>query len=159
MKIYFVVFFIICTGCNSARDDVRKESFYDSAHSDAKSTISQIDLPFIGKKQFETRPAISGTGTPQRYVEINRNGDVYFSFEQVNQADGEITTENYYAGKYAKCVKSVFKKLDNETRHYEITEDAIFEVDENCSRLSNEDCCNSDDYDGQKSCPCQSSLH
>ena len=65
----------------------------------------KLDLPFIGKKDFETMPGISGSGTPHRYIEIMQNGDVFFGFIQENQADRSVTKERYFAGKFTTYMK------------------------------------------------------
>lgn len=113
----------------------------------------QLDLPFIGEKGFETRPGISGSGTPHRYIEIKENGDVYFGFEQENQADGTVTKEKYYAGKYKTYMKCFFKKWGNELTYYKITKEKISEVNKNNKILTGQECCS--DYNSNKECPCE----
>jgi len=115
-------------------------------------------LPFIGKKNFETRMAISGIGTPHKYIEIKRNGDVYFSFEQENQSNRNIMEENFYAGKFSKYMKCEFKKLGNEIIYYEITTGNIYEVDSNNNRLTGEDCCTVSNYELGSKCRCIDAL-
>jgi len=144
------VFVLLAVRCNY--DDKK----HDSNRTEVPNSKEVIDnkLPFIGKRMFETREAISGTGTPHRYIEILESGDVYFSFEQENQANGSVTSEKYAAGKFSKYMKSVFKKLDNETRFYEIDTSVIYEVDSNRIRLKSEDCCNSTNFELGSQCPC-----
>ncbi|WP_276134784.1 hypothetical protein [Polluticoccus soli] len=112
----------------------------------------QPSLPFVGKRQFETRPGVSGTGTPGRWVEIRADGTVEFTFMQINQSDETETRGVYNAGPFQKIVKCVFKEWDNETRFYEITATRIYETDSNGVRLELEDCC----LDATSVCPCQS---
>ena len=112
-------------------------------------------LPFVGRRGFETRPGCSGTGTPHRAVEITKNGDVFFFFEQENQADKTITKERYYAGKFNRYMKCAFKKLDAGISYYEFTKDTIYEVDEHNNRLKNNDCCDNDNVDDKKECTCK----
>lgn len=119
----------------------------------------KVDLPFIGKKGFETRPGISGTGTPQRYIEIMINGDVYFGFEQTNQADNNITKERYYSGKFTTYMKSVFKNWDNEIIYYKITKDKIYEVDKSNKPLTGMECCSVNNSDLEDKCPCVSEYY
>ncbi|HYD22654.1 MAG TPA: hypothetical protein VEB40_14325 [Flavipsychrobacter sp.] len=98
-------------------------------------------LPFIGKRYFETRPGVSGTGTPHKKVEIKENGEVIFSFSQINQADKTETTGKYHAGQFKKIVKCVFEEWDNDTSYYEITKDKIYETDSAGNRLMLDECC------------------
>ena len=118
----------------------------------------KLDLPFVGTKVFEMRPFFSGTGTPQKYIEIKNNGDVYFGFEQYNQAyeaserEKHVASDRYYAGKYKLFMKCVF---GNEVTYYKITKEKISEVDNNNKILT--DCCS--DYNSYKECPCESELN
>lgn len=114
-------------------------------------------LPFIGKRSFDIHPNTSGTGTPKRYIEIKQNGDVYFSFYQQNQADGRIEQEVFFAGSYKVNMKCLFKKLDKETRYYEVLNDSIFETNSHYIRLKNPDCCRNDVSLNTESCVCGSS--
>ena len=116
----------------------------------------ELSLPFVGKRWFDMRPGLSGTGTPHKFVEIMRNGDVYFSFEQENQADKTLTTERYSAGKYTRYMKCVFKKMDNEITFYELITDAIYEVDENKKRLKSVECCDGSNIANKNECVCKS---
>ena len=117
------------------------------------------DLPFVGKKEFETMPGASGTGTPHRYVEIMRNGDVFFGFIQENQADGTVTKERYFAGKYRTYMKSYFKKWDNETVYYKFSNEKIYQVDKNNKILIGVECCGVSNQDLEAKCPCESKLY
>lgn len=121
-----------------------------------KSQEATLGIPFIGEKHFETRPGISGTGTPNRFIKINENGDVYFRFEQKNQADGTITEERYYAGKFQKNIKCYFKKWGNEIRYYKVTKNNIYEVDKNGNQLQGEECCGLKDNTTDSECNCES---
>lgn len=125
------------------------------------SSINQTEkqeLPFIGKKSFETRVGISGTGTPHKFIEILKNGDVFFSFDQENQADGTTVNEKFYAGKFKRFMFCTFKKLDNDTIYYEITKERIYEVDIKNQRITSDDCCNSTNIDMGNKCPCEGDL-
>jgi hypothetical protein len=159
-----VIMLSICiVACNNSQTESSNENKRDELKYRDTTVVSNINLadsllPFIGKKAFETRPGVSGTGTPHRYIEIDSSGNIYFSFEQVNQANGDITSGKYYAGKFKKYVKCIFKEWDNEIRYYEIGRDSIYEVDKNNIRLTNEDCCNSDNLDLNDKCPCESDL-
>ncbi len=116
-------------------------------------------LPFVGKRIFETRPAVTGTGTPHRFVEILANGDVFFEYGQQNPGTGTtMDGERYYAGKFTRVLKCVFGKLDD-TRYYIVGKAAIVEVDESGNRLSSEDCCGNGNVDMVTKCPCEGSLY
>lgn len=114
-----------------------------------------VILPFTGTRDFETRPGVSGKGTPHRQVTITEEGYVVFSFEQENQADKTLTSESYHAGPYADILKCVFKEWDNEVRFYRITSGMICEVDSNGRQLKHFDCC---DAPVINDCDCKSEL-
>ncbi len=137
--LYLVLAFVISlSSCNNTPHEENKNTG-DVKHATSTSN-KQTGLPFVGVREFETRPGISSTGTPHRSIEIKANGAVYFSFGQINQADGTETTEQFFAGKFKKYMVCVFKKLDNETTYYEITKDTIYEVDRNNIRVKHTDC-------------------
>jgi hypothetical protein len=133
-----------------------------------KDTAADMDpaqpLPFIGQRWFETRPGYSGTGTPHRYVEILKNGNVYFGFEQENQGDKiegieNITSDKYYAGKFKPVLKCFFSTLgEDSTFYYEITKDKIYEIDEHGNRRISEDCSDPLTDSFHAKCLCQSLL-
>ncbi len=113
--------------------------------------------PFVGRRSFETRPAISGTGTPHRVVEINENGDVFFEYGQQNPQKGTMDGEKYAAGKFSRILKCEFLKLD-EVRYYIIGHTAIVEVDETGKRIKDANCCFNKDFDQETECGCQGDL-
>jgi hypothetical protein len=146
-----ILFFASCNNTqNSTSDD--KDSL-SNQRLDTTSNLN-VKLPFVGKKQFETRSGISGSGTPSRYVEVNNNGDVYFSFIQAYVDENKKIEERYYAGKFQTYLKCEFEKI-NEIRYYEITAEKIYEVDENHKRLTNAECCNSGNEKMGDKCPCE----
>lgn len=120
-----------------------------------KSQSQPLILPFIGIRSFETQPGVSGSGTPMRDVEILENGDVFFSFLQINQADGTETKERYYSGKLKSIMKCYFKKLGNETTYYKIGKGKIIEVDKSGNVLYGSHCCSLQEMDKDE-CPCES---
>ncbi len=131
-----LLFFCCCKGVNPTNGkQINSNKEYDSALTEQKK------LPFIGKKHFETRPGVSGTGTPHWMVEIKSDSTVEFSFVQINQADKNETKGTYNAGKFRGIMKSVFKEWYNETRHYKISADKIYEVDSNGNVLKLPECC------------------
>jgi len=124
----------------------------------AATQPSPKGLPFVGKRIFETRPAVTGTGTPHRFVEILPNGDVFFQYGQQNAGTGmSMDGERYYAGKYGRVLKCEFEKL-GDTRYYIIGKTAILEVDETGHRLSDADCCPNEKVDLVTECPCEGKL-
>jgi len=120
-------------------------------------TTEREKLPFVGKRNFETRKGVSGTGTPQRLVEIKENGEVEFSFLQVNQADKAEIKGFYRAGPFKKIMKCVFKEWYTETSFYEITADKIYETDSSGNRLRSDECCGFLDTAG--ACACESEYY
>lgn len=69
-------------------------------------------VPFTGVRYFELDKGSSGSGTPYYYIDILKNGDVIFGYQQVNKADGTITAERVNVGKYRKGVYKVqFQKF------------------------------------------------
>ena len=143
---YIVTFFVAAmsfVSCNSDNSGGKTANRNNSIGRNADTLYSGkgVKLPFVGVRGFETRPGVSGTGTPHRFIKIMKNGDVFFSFEQENQADKTVTEETYYAGKFKQYMKCFFKKLDNEKSYYEIAKDTIYETDEHNKRLKSNDCC------------------
>lgn len=152
------LFAFSCSSNNSSQEETVMEPNSSLLVSDTTKVSRQHkELPFIGKKMFETRPGVSGTGTPQYYIEILENGDTFFSFGQHDMSNNSEIAERYYAGKFTPYIKSIFKKLDNEVRYYYVTRDTIYEVDENHKRLISEECCNIDQTETE--CPCQSEYY
>jgi len=81
--------YLLLISCNNvSKEEIVRNKDSAVVNTSKRTEISDQQLPFVGKKQFETRPGISGTGTPHKYVEIMENGDVFFGYEQENQADG-----------------------------------------------------------------------
>jgi hypothetical protein len=112
-------------------------------------------LPFIGTRYFETRPLAAGKATPFRKVEIKENGTVIFSFASFNTIlDIKTDSGSYKAGPFKKIVDCRFVELDNDIRHYEITQDTIFETDSSGIRIALEDCCRLTDSISNY-CPCE----
>jgi hypothetical protein len=139
--------------CGCIGNSPTNGSSRDSSNEYQSSLSEQKKLPFIGKRSFETRPGISGTGTPHRQVEIKNNGDVEFSFEQENQADKTVINGVYNAGKFKAIMRCVFKEWFNEISYYKITPDTIYEVDSNGYLLKLKECCSLLE---EGDCPCES---
>lgn len=65
-----------------------------------------------GSTLFELDKGSSDSGTPYYYIDILKNGDVIFGYQQVNKADSTITAERVNVGKYRKGVYKVqFQKF------------------------------------------------
>jgi hypothetical protein len=161
MKFYILLstFSILLFSCGTSNDnkqDIHQPSVAVTQKDTGKVIEKAPALPFIGKKAFEMRPGYSGTGTAHKFIEIKPDGEVYFSFVQMNQADGTETKETYYAGKFKPYMTSIFKEWNNEITEYEITADKIYEVDKNHNRITSEDCCNRDNESLKEKCPCES---
>lgn len=148
----FIIFIcLLSAGCTSS-DMAESTTPIDTVIADQPVQPGKQQLPFIGTRYFETRPGVSGTGTPHRKLEIKAGGTVEFSFIQINQADETETRGTYNAGPFMKIMKCVFTEWDNETRFYEITVDKIYETDSNGVHLTSEECC----PDLEPKCPCES---
>ncbi len=120
----------------------------------------QVKLPFTGYRSFDIMKGYSGTGTPHYYMDVKKNGDVYFGYVQVNQADGKETKEEVNAGKYApnKVMKVVFKEYD-EILMVKFDKDKIYLTDERGNILHLEDCCSSSERINKNTCKCESELY
>lgn len=120
--------------------------------------FAQAKAPFTGKRSFTIIEGYSGTGTPAYYLDIKKNGDVHFGYVQVNQANGEETTEEMNAGKYnSKAMKIQFKKF-NETFYVKFDKENIYLTDENGTIQRSEDCCSVSESD-KENCICDSALY
>jgi len=112
------------------------------------------NLPFIGKRYYNLRPLSTGTGTPQYFVEIKADGDVYFGYE-AHYLNGTNEYEILNVGKYKQIVQC--KSEEHATGSYfAIASDHIREVDRNGKIVLSLDCCEADLVD---SCPCESELY
>jgi len=78
--IYIVLIFFI--SCTNAQKTVSEKNNIQNNKEDTLNTGKEMELPFVGKRGFETRPGVSGTGTPHKFVEIMGNRDVYFSLNR-----------------------------------------------------------------------------
>ncbi|MDH6252014.1 hypothetical protein M2347_001741 [Chryseobacterium sp. H1D6B] len=104
-------------------------------------SFAQSKVPFTGKKGFNIVEGSSGTGTPAYHLNVKTNGEVYFGYVQVNQADGKETREDINAGKYNPTVMKVhFKKLE-ETFYVKFDKEKIYLTDEKGKVQTSEDCC------------------
>lgn len=150
MALRKILIFSILFFCGCEENNLNKNNLTNS-NTESNSSLTR-PLPFVGKRSFETRPGVSGTGTPHRQVEIRRDSIVEFSFEQENQADETITKGFYIAGKFTDVIKCVFKEWDDEVRFYRIMPDKIYEVDSNGVKLKLDECCDQLEL----GCPCES---
>lgn len=103
-------------------------------------SFSQSKAPFTGKRDFNIEGA-SGSGTPAYYLHVKNNGDVYFGFVQINQADGTETKEEINAGKYDPKVMKVHFRTYNEIFYVKFDKEKIYLTDENGKVKKSDDCC------------------
>lgn len=118
-----------------------------------------IKLPFVGKKFYDTHPALSGSGTPRYFVDIKENGDVYFGYDAPNM-NGADLHEEVFAGKYKPVMEC--KKADYATGQFlSITKNMISITDKKGEMIFSPDCCGIDDPEPSMEgdtvlCPCDS---
>lgn len=121
-------------------------------------SFAQATAPFTGKRDFNILEGYSGTGTPAYYVDVKKNGDVYFGFVQVNQASGEETKEEINAGKYNPKVMKVHFKTYNETFFVKFDKEKIYMTDEKGTIQKSEDCCSVSETESGN-CICDSAFY
>jgi hypothetical protein len=123
-------------------------------------SLAQVKVPFVGHRSFDIMKGYSGTGTPQYYLDIKKNGDVHFGYVQVNQANGKETKEEINAGKYApnKVMKVVFKKFE-ETFLVKFDKNKIYLTDQKGNVQNLEGCCSSSESIDKETCACESELY
>lgn len=121
-------------------------------------SFAQSKAPFTGKRSFNIEQGVSGTGTPSYYLETKSNGDVYFGFVQVNQADGTETKEKINAGKYNPNVMKVHFKTYNETFYVKFDKEKIYLTNEKGKIKRSDDCCPVSEMAAQN-CECGSTLY
>ncbi|MDQ0066354.1 hypothetical protein [Chryseobacterium lathyri] len=122
-------------------------------------SFAQTKAPFVGYRSFNIIEGFSGSGTPTYYLDVKKNGDVYFGFVQVNQADGTETTEEVNAGKYNPKVMKVDFKTYGENFYVKFDKDNIYLTDQDGNIKKSEDCCSSMESRTQDICTCESKLY
>ncbi len=121
-------------------------------------SFAQSKVPFTGKRDFNIEDGASGSGTPAYYLDIKKNGDVYFGFVQINQADGAETKEEMNAGKYNPKVMKVHFKTYNETFFVKFDKEKIYLTDESGKVKKSDDCCPVSEM-AEMNCDCGSTLY
>ena len=121
-------------------------------------SFAQSKVPFTGKRDFNIEQGASGTGTPSYYLDVKNNGDVYFGFVQINQADGNETKEEINAGKYNSNVMKVYFKTYNETFFVKFDKEKIYLTDEKGKIKKSEDCCPVSEI-SEQNCECGATLY
>ncbi|HAO08780.1 MAG TPA: hypothetical protein DCQ50_17780 [Chryseobacterium sp.] len=121
-------------------------------------SFAQSKAPFSGKKDFNIEDGTNGSGTPSYYINIKDNGDVYFGFVQINQADGTETKEEINAGKYDPKVMKVYFKTYNETFYVKFDKERIYLTDENGKVKRSDDCCPVSEME-KTNCECSGILY
>jgi hypothetical protein len=120
--------------------------------------FSQAKTPFTGKRHFNIEQGASGSGTPAYYLDIKKNGNVHFSFLQINQADGKETKEEVNAGKYNADVMKVHFKTYNEIFYLKFDKEKIYLTDAKGNIKKSDDCCPISEM-AEMNCNCQSILY
>lgn len=121
-------------------------------------SLAQSKVPFLGKRDFNIENGTNGSGTPSYYINIKDNGDVYFGFIQINQADGTETKEEFNAGKYDPKVMKVYFKTYNETFYVKFDKEKIFLTDEHGKVKRSDDCCPVSEME-KTNCECSGILY
>jgi len=122
-------------------------------------SFAQTKTPFTGKRSFDIIEGYSGTGTPHYYLDVKKNGDVYFGFIQVNLADNSETKEEMNAGKYNPKVMNVRLKKMNESFFVKFDKDHIYLTDQEGNIQKSEDCCSAQESLTSDTCTCESKLY
>lgn len=122
-------------------------------------SFAQSKIPFTGKRSFDIIKGFSGTGTPAYYLDVKKNGDVYFGLVQVNQADRTETKEKMNAGKYNPKVMKVHFNTFEETFYVKFDKDKIYLTDKEGNITSSEDCCSSMQGQEGNKCICESAFY
>lgn len=120
--------------------------------------FAQSTPPFTGKRDFVIEEGVSGSGTPAYYLDVKKNGHVYFGFVQVNQADGRETREEYDAGAYNPKVMKVHFKTYNETFYVKFNKERIYLTDSKGNTKKSDDCCPVSGM-AEMNCPCSGKLY
>jgi hypothetical protein len=115
-------------------------------------------LPFVGRKYFETRQGIAGTGTPAFTVNIDSNSNVYFTLLQIS-ADDHVTefSDTFQAGNY-RHINFCNLAWEGFPRWYILKTDSIIEVDSIGNRLFLNEYCGLANIN-QKPCNCASNYY
>ncbi|KQT22893.1 hypothetical protein ASG22_14170 [Chryseobacterium sp. Leaf405] len=121
-------------------------------------SFAQSKAPFTGKRSFNIEDGASGSGTPSYYLNAKSNGDIYFGFVQINQADGKETKEEINAGKYNPNVMKVHFKTYNETFYVKFNKEKIYLTDEKGKIKKSDDCCPVSEL-AEINCDCGSKLY
>ena len=129
------------------------------------NSASEIPLPFIGTRSFETDAGSSGSGTPHFSVRIEKNRNVYFKYSQTNRASGKTTIEEVFCGKFQTYLTVIFKNMNYQKMYYKIVGNKIYELDSNKKIIKSNSCCynsqyqNQDDIPENKECECFGELY
>ncbi len=123
---------------------------------------SKVVPPFIGTKFFITDVGSNGRNTPQFYMTIKKNGNVYIGYYQVNSATKEETREEIHCGKFQTYLTVTFKEFGNYKYHYKVIGNKVFQVDSNRKVLKSNSCCyntdNGIDIPDSQECDCAGSF-
>lgn len=119
-------------------------------------------VPFIGKKYYETNVGITGSGTPQYFLEITENGNLFCGYHQENKSNMISTNEKILIGKYKSRFNVIFPKWGNDKFNYKIEDNFIYEIDKNNNVIKSSSCCHyvyGEGVDDNTSCECKGELY
>lgn len=121
-------------------------------------SFAQSKAPFTGKRDFNIEDGEGGSGAPSYYLDVKKNGDVYFGFIQVNPESGKEITEKVNAGKYNPKVMKVHFKTYNETFYVKFDKDRIYLTDARGNIKKSEGCCQ-EAASAEPTCNCEGELY
>lgn len=111
------------------------------------------DLPFTGKKYYAINQMMTGSGTPQYFVEIREGGDVYFGYDQKNMNEPN-DHQKINAGSFQHIMEC--KNSDcADGRFFIITATSISMVDASGRDIADSECCTGVN-ENDEPCPCKS---
>lgn len=116
------------------------------------------NLPFVGKRYYNTHPLLSGSGTAQYYIDIKPNGDVFFGYDTPgSNVDGSHKETN--AGKFKPIMEC--NSADCATgKLFSIKLNEVLVVDSKGETVFSSDCCDigetAESEGDEVICPCDS---
>lgn len=117
----------------------------------------KVKVPFFGIRYFDLDKGASGSGTPIYYIDIKKNGNVCFGYEQENKADHSLNKEEINVGKYKSgTFKVQFKKL-NINYYAKFDAKKIIQTDASGKAIRSDDCCPIGEM-AYVNCVCESEL-
>lgn len=121
-------------------------------------SFAQSKAPFTGKRDFNIEDGEGGSGAPSYYLDVKKNGDVYFGFIQVNPEDGKEIKEEINAGKYNPKVMKVHFKKYNQTFYVQFNQKKIYLTDAQGKIKKSDGCCPESEM-AEMNCDCEGLLY